>query len=68
VVEALQALRGVQFTAAVILIAELGDLSRFENLRPLMSYLGLSPSEPTTGEHRRQGGAPRPGTPTPAGL
>jgi transposase len=55
VVEAIQALRGVQFMAAVILIAELGDLSRFENPRQLMSYLGLIPSEHTTGEHRRQG-------------
>jgi transposase len=55
VVEAIQALRGVQFTVAVILIAELGDLSRFDNPRQLMSSLGLIPSEHTTGEHRRQG-------------
>ncbi len=55
VVEAIQALRGVQFTVAVTLIAELGDLSRFENPRQLMSYLGLTPSEHTTGERRRQG-------------
>lgn len=61
VVEAIQALRGVQFTAAVILIAELGDLSRFENPRQLMSYLGLIPSEHTTGEHRRQGGITKTG-------
>ena len=55
VVEAIQALRGVQFTVAVTLIAELGDLSRFANPRQLMSYLGLTPSEHTTGERRRQG-------------
>ena len=55
VVEALQALRGVPFSAAVTLIAELGDLTRFENPRQLMSYLGLTPSEHTTGERRRQG-------------
>ena len=55
VVEAIQALRGVQFTVAVTLIAELGDLSRFENPRQLMSYLGLTPSEHTSGERRRQG-------------
>jgi transposase len=61
VVEAIQALRGVQFTAAVILIAELGDLSRFENPKQLMSYLGLIPSEHTTGEHRRQGGITKTG-------
>jgi transposase len=61
VVEAIQALRGVQFTVAVLLIAELGDLTRFENPRQLMSYLGLIPSEHTTGEHRRQGGITKTG-------
>jgi len=55
VVEAIQALRGVQFIAAVTLLAELGDLTRFENPRQLMSYLGLVPSEHTSGERRRQG-------------
>jgi transposase len=61
VVEAIQALRGVQFTAAVILSAELGDLSRFDNPRHLMSYLGLIPNDHTTGEHRRQGGITKTG-------
>jgi transposase len=55
VVHALQALRGVQFTVAVILIAELGDLTHFDNPRQLMSYLGLTPSEYSSGERRRQG-------------
>jgi transposase len=55
VVEAIQALRGVQFTAAVTLIAELGDLTRFTNPKHLMSYLGLTPSEHSSGERRRQG-------------
>ena len=55
VVQALQAMRGVQFTVAVTLIAELGDLTRFENPRPLMSSLGLTPSESSNGERRRQG-------------
>jgi transposase len=55
VVEALQALRGVQFTVAVTVIAELGDLTRFDNPRPLMSYLGLTPSEYSSGERRHQG-------------
>src|SRR5437899_5070002 len=62
VVEAIQALRGVQFSAAVTLIAELGELTRFETPRQLMSYLGLIPSEYTTGEHRRQGGITKTGT------
>jgi len=55
VVQALQAMRDVQFTVAVTLIAELGDLTRFDNLRQLMSSLGLTPSEYSSGERRRQG-------------
>jgi transposase len=55
VIEALQALRGVQFTVAVTIVAELGDLTRFDNPRQLMSYLGLTPSEYSSGERRRQG-------------
>jgi transposase len=61
VVQALQALRGVQFTVAVILIAELGDLTRLDNPRQLMSYLGLTPSEYSSGERRRQGTIPKAG-------
>jgi len=61
VVEAIQALRGIQFTAAVTLIAELGDLTRFANPRQLMSYLGLVPSEHSSGERRRQGGITKTG-------
>jgi transposase len=55
VVEALQALRGVQFTVAVTMVAEIGDLTRFEHPRELMKFLGLVPSEYSTGDHRRQG-------------
>jgi transposase len=55
VVEALQALRGVQFTAAVTTVAELGDLTRFEHPRQLMHYLGLTPSEYASGGRRQQG-------------
>jgi transposase len=55
VVEALQALRGVQFTVAVTTVAALGDLTRFENPRHLMKFLGRIPSEYSTGERRRQG-------------
>ena len=61
VVEALQALRGVQFTVAVTLVAELGDLTRFDNPRQLMNYLGLTPSEYSSGERRRQGGITKTG-------
>jgi len=55
VVEALQALRGVQFTVAVTTVAELGDRTRFDHPRPLMKCLGLIPSESSSGERRRQG-------------
>lgn len=55
VVEALQALRGVQFTVAVTTVAELGDLTRVNNPRDLMQCLGLIPSAYATGERRRQG-------------
>ena len=55
VVEALMGLRGVQLLTAAALIAELGDLSRFSHPRQLMDYLGLVPSEYSTGDHRRQG-------------
>jgi transposase len=55
VVEALQALRGVQFIVAVTTVADLGDLTRFETPRQLMKFLGLLPSEYSSGERRRQG-------------
>jgi len=55
VVEALEGLRGVQFTVAVTMVAELGALTRFDNPRQVMTYLGLIPSEYSSGERRRQG-------------
>ena len=55
VVDALQALRGVQFPVAVTTVAELGDLTRFDTPRQLMKFLGLIPSEYSSGERRRQG-------------
>jgi transposase len=54
-VEAFQALRGVQFTVAVTMVAELGDLPRFDNPRHLMKFLGLIPSQYSSGEPRQQG-------------
>jgi transposase len=62
VVEALQALRGVQCTVAVTTVAELGDLTRFETPRQLMNYLGLTPSEYSSGGRRQQGGMTKTGT------
>jgi transposase len=55
VVEALQALRGVSAIHAVRIVAELGDFQRFESPRKLMAYLGLIPSEDSSGARRRQG-------------
>ena len=55
VVEALQALRGVQCTVAGTTVAELGDLTRFGNPRQLMHDLGLTPSEYARGARRQQG-------------
>jgi transposase len=55
VVEALQALRGVQFTVAVTMVAAIGDLSRFDTPRELMKFLGRTPSEYASGERRPQG-------------
>lgn len=55
VVDALQGLRGVQVLTAVALVAELGDLARFRHPRQLMAFLGLVPSEYSSGSTRRQG-------------
>jgi transposase len=61
VVEALQALRGIGLVAAATLVAELGDITRFTNPRQLMAYLGLVPSEHSSGNTRRQGGITKAG-------
>lgn len=55
VVQALQALRGVQLIAAMTLVAELQDFLRFESPRQLMAYVGLVPGEHSSGPKRRQG-------------
>jgi transposase len=65
VVEALQALRGVQGTVAVTTVAELGDLTRFDNPRQLMTCLGLIPWEYSSAERRPQGSLTKAGN-TPA--
>lgn len=55
VVAALMTLRGLDLVAATTVIAELGDLKRFARPRELMGYLGLVPSEHSTGSKRRLG-------------
>ena len=47
--------------AAPTLVAELGDITRFANPRQLMAYLGLVPSEHSSGATRRQGGITKAG-------
>jgi transposase len=61
VVDAVQALRGVEFLGAVTFLAEVGDVRRFDTPKKLMSYLGLTPSEYSSGPHRRQGGITKAG-------
>jgi transposase len=55
VVDALVALRGIDKLAATVLLAELGDISRFDSPKQLMAYLGLVPGELSSGQRRRQG-------------
>ena len=54
-IEALQSLRGVRLLTAASLAAEVGDFRRFPTARDFMSYLGLVPSEYSSGSSRRQG-------------
>lgn len=61
VVEALMALRGVSLITAMTTLAELGDITRFDSPRELMGYLGLVPSEHSSGGSRRQGSITRTG-------
>jgi transposase len=61
VVQALQALRGVQWLVAITVVAELGDLTRFDSPRQLAAFVGLIPSEYSSGPTRRQGGITKAG-------
>jgi transposase len=60
-VKALQSLRGVSLITAAITVAELGDLSRFQHPKELMAYLGLVPSEHSSGESIKRGGITKTG-------
>ncbi len=55
VLDGLQALRGVAEMASITIVAELGQISRFQGAKQLMAYSGLVPSEYSTGERRIQG-------------
>jgi len=56
IVTALQAMRGIAFLSAVVLVAEIGDFRRFANPRQLMAWLGLVPSEHSSGAKVERGG------------
>jgi transposase len=51
----LRCLRGIDTLTALALVAEIGDFSRFECAEQFMAFVGLVPSEHSSGEHRRQG-------------
>jgi hypothetical protein len=53
--------RSAACRSPITTIAELGDLTRFDTPRQLMSYLGLTPSEYSSGERRRRGGITKAG-------
>jgi transposase len=55
VVDALMAMRGIDMISATGFLAEIGDLSRFRSPRELMAYLGLVPSEHSTGDKVKRG-------------
>ena len=61
VVHSLVALRGIDKLAAMVLLAELGDISRFDAPSQLMAFLGLVPREHSSGSKRRQGGITKTG-------
>lgn len=61
VVRALMALRGLDMIGAMTVVAELGDISRFQSPRQLMAYLGLVPSEHSSGQRRTRGGITKTG-------
>jgi transposase len=58
----LRCLRGIDTLSAVGLCAEVGDFKRFQKAGQLMSYLGLTPSEDTSGEKRRLGSITKTGS------
>lgn len=61
VVEGLMALRGCRLITAMTIVAELGDITRFDSPRQLMKYLGLVPSESSSGPRTRRGGITKTG-------
>lgn len=63
VVTALMAMRGMDLIAAATFMAEIGDLTRFQTPQQLMAYLGLVPSEDSTGDTVKRGPITKAGNP-----
>ena len=57
----LTAFKGIKTLIALSFIADIGDFRRFSNARQFMAYLGLVPSERSSGTKRRQGGITKAG-------
>jgi transposase len=62
VIDALQSLRGIAKVSAVSIMAELGEVSRFEHPRQLMGYSGIVSREHSSGERTRRGGISKAGS------
>lgn len=62
-VEALMAFKGFKLVAAMVTVSEIGAFSRFEHPKKLMAFLGLVPSENSSGKSRKQGGISKCGNP-----
>ncbi len=63
IVSSMQAMRGISLIAAVILASEIGDFNRFDHPGKLVAYLGLSPSEHSSGERVARGSITKAGSP-----
>jgi transposase len=61
VIEGLMALRGVNLLTATTIVAEIGDLRRFASAPQLMAYLGVVPSEHSSGGSKSRGGITKTG-------
>ena len=62
-VEALMAFKGFKLVAAMVTVSEIGTFSRFEHPKKLMAFLGLVPSENSSGKSRKQGSISKCGNP-----
>ena len=60
-IQALQAFRGIKLLTAASIAFELGDVKRFGTAKKLMSYVGLTPSEASSGDRVRRGGITKAG-------